>query len=228
MTPERYQRIRQTLDCRQPDLTVVTDQMHKPRNIAALVRTADAVGISDIHLVWSDVGLRSYKGTAMGSQQWVSIHKHTEVETSLNELRAGGLRIYAAHFSEKSIDYLQVDYTVPCALLLGNEKSGVSDVAAELADEHLRIPMMGMVESYNVSSAAAIILAEAQNQRAQKGFYDKPRLSEECYWQTFFRWAHPQVARFCEQKGVPFPDIDKKTGEIVEPAAWVRDHRLKQ
>ena len=226
MTPERYRKLRETLDRRQPDLTLLTEQIHKPRNIAALVRTGDAVGMHEVHMVWPWDKHRAYSGTAMGSDRWVNIARHTCMADAINHLKQRDYRIYAAHFSAEAVDYRDVDYTQPCAVLLGNEKQGVSDETAAAVDAHVVIPMMGMVESFNVSVAAAIILAEAQRQRSEAGLYDQVRLPEEEYWQTFFRWAHPKVAQYCHEKGLAYPPVREEDGEIIDPAAWyasVRD-----
>lgn len=220
MTPERYQKLRQTLDKRQPDLTLLTEQIHKPRNIAALVRTGDAVGIHDMHMVWPFDKHRSYSGTAMGSDRWVNIIRHETMADGIAHLQGRGFKVYAAHFSDRAVDFRDVDYTRPCAILLGNEKRGVSNEAAQQVDEHITIPMLGMVESFNVSVAAAIILAEAQRQRTMAGLYDQVRLDEETYQQTFFRWAHPKVAQYCHDKNLDYPDVREEDGEIVNPSEW--------
>ncbi len=220
MTPERYRKLRATLDRRQPDLTLLTEQIHKPRNIAALVRTGDAVGMHEVNMVWPWDKHRAYSGTAMGSDRWVNIVRHTSMEAAIQTLKQRKYRVYAAHFSDQACDYRSVDYTGPCALLLGNEKHGVSESAAAMADAHVVVPMMGMVESFNVSVAAAIILAEAQRQREEAGLYREVRLGHEEYWQTFFRWAHPQVAQFCHEKGLAYPPLREEDGEIRDPAAW--------
>ena len=220
MTPERYQKLRHTLDLRQPDLTLLTEQIHKPRNIAALVRTSDAVGIHHLNMVWPFEKHRPYSGTAMGSDRWVDIVRHDSMTKAIEHLHMQEYTIYAAHLSDEATDYREVDYTHPCAILLGNEKQGVSDFAAEHSDKHIVIPMMGMVESFNVSVAAAIILAEAQRQRQLAGCYDQVRLDETTYQETFFRWAHPQVAKYCDQKDISYPPTREHDGEIIDPSAW--------
>jgi len=220
MTPERYQKLKRTLDLRQPDLTLLTEQLHKPRNIAALLRTSDAVGIHELNMVWPWDKHRNYSGTAMGSDRWVDIVRHFSMSEAIDKLHAGKYRIYAAHLSEQACDYRDVDYTVPCAILLGNEKNGVSALSAEKVDQHIIIPMMGMVESYNVSVAAAIILAEAQRQRMQAGLYAQARLDQNTYQQTFFRWAHPKIAKYCHQHNLPYPPVSEEDGEIINPSAW--------
>jgi tRNA (guanosine-2'-O-)-methyltransferase len=220
MTPERFSKLRQTLDRRQPDLTVLAEQIHKPRNIAALVRTGDAVGMHELHMVWPWEEHRPYSGTAMGSDRWVNVRRHESLEEGIGYLQDQSYKVYAAHLSEEALDYREVDYTVPCAILVGNEKQGVSDAAAQLADEHIVIPMMGMVESFNVSVAAAIILSEAQRQRQQAGMYSTPRLDEGEYWKTFFRWAHPKIAKYCHDNNLDYPPISPDDGEIINPSEW--------
>lgn len=220
MTPERYSKLKRTLDLRQPDLTLLTEQLHKPRNIAALLRTSDAVGIHEVNMVWPWEKHRNYSGTAMGSDRWVDIVRHESMQTGIDALHAKGYAIYAAHLSEQAIDYRQVDYTVPCAILLGNEKQGVSPETAAKVDKHIIIPMMGMVESFNVSVAAAIILAEAQHQRQQAGLYSRPRLDQKTYQHTFFRWAHPKIAKYCHQHNLPYPPVSEEDGEIINASAW--------
>jgi len=77
-----------------------------------------------------------------------------------------------------------------------------------------------MVESYNVSVVAAIILAEAQRQRQLAGCYDQVRLDNCVYQDTFFRWAHPQVAKYCHQNKLPYPPVREEDGEIIEASKW--------
>jgi tRNA (guanosine-2'-O-)-methyltransferase len=220
MTPERFSKLRQTLDRRQPDLTILAEQIHKPRNIAALVRTGDAVGMHELHMVWPWDKHRPYSGTSMGSDRWVNIQRHESLEEGITHLQGKSYKVYAAHLSDDAVDYRDVDYTIPCAILVGNEKQGVSDAAAKLADEHVVIPMMGMVESFNVSVAAAIILSEAQSQRQKAEMYSAQRLTDDEYWSTFFRWAHPKIAKYCHEKSLDYPPISPDDGEIINPSEW--------
>ena len=130
MTPERYQKLRRILDLRQPDLTLLTDQIHKPRNIAALVRTSDAVGLHELNMVWHKENHRPYSGTAMGSDRWVDVVRHESMSDAIDKLHEQDYQVYAAHLSSEAVDYRSVDYTQPCAILMGNEKKGVSELAA--------------------------------------------------------------------------------------------------
>lgn len=221
MTPERYRRLRAVLDRRQPDLTVVTDNVHKGRNLSAIVRTADAAGVADMHAVIEDRDYRAFRGTAMGSHSWVKVHRHHDIEALILGLQQQGYQVLAAHTDDQAVDYRQPDYTRPTAVLLGAEKRGVSQVACDLADAHITIGMQGMVQSYNVSVAAGIILTEAQYQRREAGLYDRPRLSPQVYRRTLFEWAHPEVRDFCRSHGLDYPAL-REDGEIDQPAQWYR------
>ena len=210
MTPERIARLRQALDRRQPDLTVVTDFVHKQRNLSAIVRNCDAVGVAEMHAVIGDEDYRAYRGTAMGSHQWVTVHRHRSVAEALDPLRKRGFQVVAAQLTEGAVSYREIDYTRPAALLLGAEKRGVSELAAAYVDHHVTIPMMGMVSSLNVSVACALILFEAQRQRLAAGLYDHSRLSEADYRRSLFEWTQPRIARYCRDKGLDYPELDQE------------------
>jgi tRNA (guanosine-2'-O-)-methyltransferase len=209
----RNDKIIQLLKRRQPDLTVLMDEVHKPHNLAAIVRTCDAVGIGRVHAVYPQGMLKECHGTASGSNRWVDVKVHDNLPSGVDELRRQGKQILAAHFSERAVDYRQIDYTKPTTLIVGSEKIGVSEQAAELADEHVLIPMLGMVQSLNVSVASAIILYEAQRQRELAGLYDKQHLSSASFERLRFEWLHPQVKEFCLKHKIRYPKIDEQ-GDI--------------
>ena len=220
MTPERYQRLLLTLRQRQPDLTVITDEVHKGRNLSAIVRTCDAVGIDTVHTVVPQGRYRGFRGTASGSHKWVEVETYPDVCTPIAKLRDQGLQIVATAISPGCVNYLDVDYTKPTALLLGSEKRGVSGQGLLSADIHVQVPMIGMVESLNVSVAAAIILQEAFRQRQLQGLYGTNQLDQETQKQRFFQWAHPQVAAYCDKHELDYPEVSEDDGEIIEPSAW--------
>ena len=219
MTPNRIAKLRSILDKRQSDLTIITDYVHKGRNLSAIVRTADAVGIGDIHCVIGDKDYRSFRGTALGSHRWVQVHRYRDISDPVRALKERGFQVVAAHFSDTAIDFRQIDYSVPTAVLLGAERDGVSDSACELADVHITIPMVGMVESFNVSVAAGIILSEAQRQRELAGLYRQRQLPKERYEELFFEWAHPKVTQFCRKNDLEYPSL-QDDGEIDHPSNW--------
>jgi len=216
MTPKRFRRLRSVLDRRQPDLTVVMENVHKPHNFSAVLRSCDAVGIFETHAVAPADTFRVYDGLAGGTRRYVGVHRWDppRLADCLDHLRQRGLSILAAHPDPRARDFREVDYTRPTALLLGQELDGVTREAARLADAWVVIPMAGMSRSLNVSVAAALILFEAQRRRREAGLYDACRLDAATYRATLFEWAYPQLADLCRRHGHPYPALDEN-GEIV-------------
>ena len=212
MIPRRYERIKQVLDKRQPDLSVLAEDVHKPHNFSAIIRTCDAVGVFEVHAVNRHSELPTYSQVAQGSEKWVGIRIHPDIATAIKYLQQQDMAVYAAHFSDRAIDYRDVDYTKPTAILLGTERYGVTATAADLVDGHIIIPMLGMVQSLNVSVANAVILFEAQRQRLQAGMYDRPRIDAETYNKTIFEWGYPNIAAMYRQKGESYPELGEEGG----------------
>jgi len=215
MTPERFQKIKDILNKRQPDLTVVLDNVHKPHNLAAIIRSCDAIGISDIHGISSNeqkvgVNLKS----ASGSNHWVNLHIHHSIPNVISELKQSGFSIYAANDSAKAIDYRKVDYTKPSVIVLGAELDGISPETLDAVDDEIKIPMQGMVESLNVSVANAVILFEAQRQRLQAGLYEKCRLDKNMVGKLLFEFSYPEAAKVYQSTGEPYPELDTE-GQII-------------
>jgi len=216
MTAERLQRMRATLDRRQPDLRVMLDQVHKPHNLSAILRTCDAVGALRAHAVTAHGRISAHRHSSAGAGRWVDVVTHPTLEDGIEAVRAEGFQVCAAHLSGVARDFRSVDYTVPTVILLGAELQGVSATGRELADVHLAVPMMGLAESLNVSVAAAVILFEAQRQRLAVGLYERPRLDPETYRRTLFEWMQPKIAAYCRRKGMTYPPLDEEGGVIWE------------
>lgn len=215
MRPERFRRLVQVLSRRQPDLTVLMDMVNKPHNFSAILRTCDTVGVLEAHVVPPAHGLELHHATSAGTRKWVRVRVHADIRSAAAHLRAAGLRIVAAHPSAEARDFRSLDFTGPTAFLLGAELYGVSQQGLEAADDHVLIPMQGMVHSLNVSVAAALLLYEAQRQRAEAGMYERCRLDPETFRRTLFTWAHPLLAAKLDAEGRPYPSLDDD-GEIVK------------
>ncbi len=204
MTERRRQRIFDVLSRRQPDLTVLAEDVYKPHNLSAILRSCDAVGIGEVHAVKPTGGVATYNATSASAEKWVDLVVHEGLGAAAEALGRRGFTLYAAHLSDEAVDYRDVDYTRACAVLLGNEKAGVSPEAAALAHQHVIIPMLGMVQSLNVSVAAAVILFEAQRQRRAAGMYDAARLTPAETRQLALRWlSRADAAALAEE---PLPD----------------------
>ncbi|MEW5011073.1 MAG: tRNA (guanosine(18)-2'-O)-methyltransferase TrmH [Cycloclasticus sp.] len=219
MTPKRLARINTMLDKRQPDLTVCMEGLHKSHNLAAVVRTCDAIGISDVHAVWKSEEAEVRGGSAAGSQNWIDVHNYYKTTDAITALKDQGMQILVTNLSDTAINFTEIDYTKPTAIILGQEKFGTSQEALALADQDIVIPMVGMVQSLNVSVACSVVLYEAQRQRQLAGMYDTGMLSHERRQRALFEGGHPIFAEACQRKGLPYPVIDEE-GQIVADDVW--------
>jgi tRNA (guanosine-2'-O-)-methyltransferase len=213
MIPRRYEKLKQVLSRRQTDLTVIVEDVHKPHNLSAIIRTCDAVGVFEVHAVNSNSKMPTCSPVAKGSEKWVNLRIHHNLEKAIAELKQKNITIYAAHLSDKAVDYRSIDYTLPTAILMGSEKEGISSLATDLVDGHIIIPMLGMVESLNVSVAAAVILFEAQRQRLAAGMYNRVNLDRESFERVIFEWGYPEIAALCRSQGKSYPPL-KEDGSI--------------
>ncbi len=218
MSPERYRRIREVLAKRQTDLTVCMENVHKPHNVSAIVRTGDAVGVHRVHAVWEERN-RLKGGTAAGSQQWVRLDTHETISDAIAEMKRQGMQVLVTNLSDTAVDYREVDYTKPTGIIFGQEKYGVTDEAIANSDQDIVIPMVGMVQSLNVSVAAALVLYEAQRQRQNAGMYETQHLPEEECQRLLFEGGYPTLVRVCKRKGLPYPQIDGE-GHIQASQEW--------
>lgn len=214
MDYNRFQKIRKILRQKQPDLTVITENVHLPYNLSAIMRTCEAVAMMEVNIVNNVSEIFIDNKVTAGAQKWLMEKRHPDIKTGIDYLRQQGFIVYAAHFSDRSIDYTQIDYTKSTAILLGEERKGVSLEAAELVDDHISIPMMGMTQSLNVSVAAAVILFEAHKQRLKQGFYDQLRIPSETYEKMIFEWAYPEVANSYQAHHKPYPPLNDN-GDII-------------
>ncbi len=218
MSEARYNRIRELLSKRQPDLTLFLEEVNKPHNVSAVIRTADAVGIHRIHAVAK--GERSLrKGTAMGSQIWVDTQFHENSTEAVSHLKSLGMQVLVTHLDDNAVDFRTIDYTQPTAIIMGQEKFGATEEAVALADQSIIIPMVGMVQSLNVSVAAATILYEAQRQRNNAKMYSTCRLPEQEAQKILFEGGFPILHKICIERNLPFPFINEN-GEIAADTDW--------
>lgn len=217
LLPRRFERLRTVLDQRMADLTVVLEHVGKPHNLSAILRSCDAAGVLEAHVVNLRGRTPTFNDTALGSQKWVNLRSHSETAKALSELKEQGFRLVGTHLGVEAVDYRDCDFTGPTALVLGAEKWGLSDTAAELVDQAVFIPMHGMVQSLNVSVAAATLLFEALRQRRVAGVLPNrgEGLPQELYRQRLFEWAYPQVAAWCREQGRSYPNLDAE-GAIAE------------
>lgn len=180
-TERRERRISGVIRRRQPDLTVVIENVHDAHNISAVLRSCDAVGVMRIHMVYTieDEPSVFARRTSGSASKWVETVRHESVAACYATLRDSGFGILVTSLEDNPVQLYDVDMTRPTALVFGNEARGASAEAHALADGTFFIPMQGMVESLNISVACAVSLYEAMRQRLRAGAYAEPKLGAE-------------------------------------------------
>jgi len=192
MTPERIAKLTAVLTKRQPDLTVVLENVFDPHNISAVMRTCDAIGLQDIYILNTKIPRHKKWGARSSSSaaKWLTIHQFENAEECFSSLRKRYSKILTTHLSSDAVDLYAIDMTEPIALVFGNEHSGVSDEIRALADGNFIIPQAGIIQSLNISVACAVTLYEAFRQKSKAGHYDKQRLDETRYNELFKEWEN--------------------------------------
>lgn len=150
-------------------LVLVLDHVTNSYNIGSFIRLADAFAIQKIiicgELTISDKKLRK---ASRNEAKWVSIEYSDSTTQSLQTLSDAGFSIFAVELCQQSVDYKDINYPSRCALVLGNERKGVSEEALKFSHQQIHISMFGMGNSLNVSTAGAIVLAECAHQIRKK------------------------------------------------------------
>ena len=186
----RAEKIRRVLASRQPGLTVVMENIHDPHNVSAVFRTCDAVGVMQVELLYTlEKFPRIGKKSSSSANKWLERRQHTSVDECFATLRQEGFRICATHLGQGSSSLYDLDLTQKVALVFGNEHRGVSEEAAEKADANFQIPMVGMIQSLNVSVAAAVSLYEALRQRIACGAINRSSFSQEEFEMLYEDWT---------------------------------------
>lgn len=190
ITDRRRDRIREVLAKRQKDLTLVIDNIWDPHNVSAILRSCDAFGVATVHLYYTNEAFPEIgRKSSASARKWVVRRRHDDAAAMAAELKGQGMRILATGFTEQAKPLTEWDLSAPTAVILSNEHDGVRPDLLPHCDGMIYIPMMGMVQSFNVSVAAAIILYESWRQRSAKGLYDRPGFSDEELGAMYRDWC---------------------------------------
>ena len=187
ITDERAEVLSRTLDSRTRYMTICMENTYHAQNASALVRHCEAFGVQDIHTIEDRCKFNPNLNIVRGTDKWIDLHRHHSTAEAIEALRADGYRIVATtpHRGDSSPETFDVAKG-KFALVFGTEDTGISDEVIESADEFVRIPMCGMVESLNVSASAAILIYRlSQRMRATVNDW---HLSERERLEMHFRW----------------------------------------
>lgn len=188
-TKVRIEKVKRVLSHRQPDLRVVLEEVKNTHNASAVVRTCDAAGILYVDIISAnEEPFPVNEAISTRAEKWIQFQCYKSASDCLALLKKKGFKIAATSISEDSLPYTALDYTQPIAIVFGNEAEGLSAEALAFADHKIKIPMIGMAQSLNLSVSAGIILYEAMKQREDKGFYRNRRLSSEEFDACMKKW----------------------------------------
>lgn len=176
ITEDRWQRINEVLEQRTRFLSVVLEDLYQPHNASAVLRSCDCFGIQDVHIIENENKFSPAKGVTIGSDQWISLHKHKDAgggtentRQCYRQLRDEGYRLIATTPHEDDVTIDEIPLNQKTALVFGSELTGLSDYALEEADGYARIPMVGFSESFNISVSAALCLYELSTRLRKEG-----------------------------------------------------------
>lgn len=192
MTPERRQRITHALNRRQPDLTVMMENVFDPHNIAAVMRTCDSVGIQELYVLNTMIKRHTKFGkkSSASAAGWLTVHQFDNTEECMAAVKKKYKNIFATHLGEKAVSLYELDLTEPVALVFGNEHAGVTEECLTHCNGNFIIPQVGMVKSLNISVACAVSLYEAYRQKELKGMYDgTPKLPQDIMDTLSVKWG---------------------------------------
>lgn len=161
---ERKQRIAQVLDARIAHVTVLLDALHDPHNGAAIMRSCDAFGVQEVHVVPRDDPFAASNIVSKGAERWVDVIEHPTPASAVSTLSSAGFELVTAH-PDGELEPEALAEIPKLALILGNEHDGVREELAQSAGRRVQVPMRGFVESLNVSVSAAILLRAATRDR---------------------------------------------------------------
>ena len=191
MTPERTERLTNVLAKRQPGLTVVLENVSDVHNISAVMRTCDAVGVQDIYILNTNIGLHEMWSakTSSSAAKWLTVHQFTNAEECFAALRKNFSKIYTTHLTTDAVDLYELDFKESVALVFGNEHGGISDNIVAMADGNFIIPQVGIIKSLNISVACAVTLYEAYRQKKIAGHFNNIKLTLNAYSLLKTQWG---------------------------------------
>jgi len=160
---QRQRLLQQILRQRTRHITLVLEDIYQAQNASAVIRTAECLGLQELHIVENKNEYQLNPAVVQGASKWIEIHRHKQAgldntSACLEKLKSRGYKIVAMTLRENSIDLNALVLDRKFALCFGSEEPGLTEVAHELADEYIKIPMHGFTQSLNLSVSAGISL----------------------------------------------------------------------
>lgn len=206
VSPDRQARLEASLESRTEDVNIVLEDIYSEHNAAAVLRSADAFGLLEAHIVPATLAFRVSRKVSIGAHKWLDVRHYPSPTAAYEALRARGFEVWASAIHGDAVPLAEVPVDRPTALVFGNEHAGLSKVATRAADGRFRVPMTGFVESLNISVAAAVSMFDVTRRRREAGRWSglpaaRVRRLRAAWYVLSVRAARQMLA----QAGLPVP-----------------------
>jgi tRNA (guanosine-2'-O-)-methyltransferase len=168
LTEERRQKIQSVVSCRTFDISIVLENIYDRGNASAVMRSSEAFGFAQMDAIEPSDQFKESQRTTAGADKWIELRRWKTVKDCVDQIKKEKKQIVVTHLSASSKPISEIDFTKPTALVLGNEKNGASSEIIEAADHTVILPMVGFVQSFNISVAGALCAYHMFEQRKNK------------------------------------------------------------
>ncbi len=160
ITEERKEKINVVLSRRLTRFSIMLENIYDPHNISAVMRTADGLGFHKIFIIEKEKITKFSRTITTGAERWLDINIFGSTEEGISNVKKLGYKVAAGVLSDRAKNFFEIEWLSDrWAILLGNEHSGLTEQAIEMADLHFIIPMYGFIQSFNISVTAAMIMS---------------------------------------------------------------------
>jgi tRNA (guanosine-2'-O-)-methyltransferase len=164
ISQERIARIDQVLASRLASVVTAVEDTYDPHNAAATIRTTEALGLQELHVIEPHLRFSASQGVTRGAHRWIDLVRWPNAEDAIAALRGRGFRVYATA-PGATVSVEDVDVSTPVAIVFGNEHDGVSDSAIAASDGAIAVPMFGFTESFNLSVTVGLAMSRIATRR---------------------------------------------------------------
>jgi tRNA (guanosine-2'-O-)-methyltransferase len=200
ITPERQAGIQKVISERCGSVMPVLEGLYDRGNASAVLRSAEALGYQEVHLIESSKKFKNANRVTQGAEKWLDVVRWESSSDFISHIKQSGYRLVVTHM-ENARPIEEVSFSEPTVLVLGNEKDGVSEEMLDAADERVMIPMVGFAQSFNISVAAALALYHIQQSRIHEtgSHADLTESERECLTASYYLRHVTQAAKIVER-----------------------------
>lgn len=213
----RRTRIAEALATRTRDVTIVLEDVSSEHNASAVLRTAEALGVLEVHIVPRGSPFKLSRKVSLGTHKWLDLVRHESAADAYGKLKARGFSVWASDVHGEAVTLDELPNEGPIALVFGNEHAGLTREAVEAADGRFRIPMTGFVESLNISVAAAIttytVLSRRRAASTVRGLAPDDMRRLRATWYALSVRAAPQILG---RAGIELPRMAREEAEFAD------------